>query len=94
MASVGRRPCHEERGCSYLCKKIKPAITLRRLPFDDMESEFKCGRPKEGFHGIDVFASINFKHRTQGWTRRLIPSLFFLNSLIFPSGKMVYFKKI
>jgi hypothetical protein len=37
-------------GGGYHSQKIKPTITLRRLPFDDMESEFKCGRPEGSFH--------------------------------------------
>jgi hypothetical protein len=42
-ASTSAKPAH-------LSQKIKPTITLRRLPFDDMESEFKCGRPEGSFH--------------------------------------------
>lgn len=46
----GEPPLPHPQKPAYLSQKIKPTITLRRLPFDDIESEFKCGRPEESLH--------------------------------------------
>jgi 4'-phosphopantetheinyl transferase EntD len=40
--------------------KKRPSNTLRRIPFADMESEFKCSRPTmQKYNFFLVYANIN-----------------------------------